>query len=167
MLVNGKKIFGIIAIIILIVNLTGCSVKKQNIQTNKQVPNANTQKTDNDITENNELPVLLTTIDDTKNSKEIIFTNGYKSGLVEDGTCYIIAELGALKSDPKQGAAIIKTINKDGTKILNEKVLLTPEKHGSIKADGIGADSFGMSVTAEDGYKWILNVCDGFRITSQ
>jgi len=151
--------------IALIVSLTGCSVKKQDLKTSSQVPDINTPKADDTIKENNELPILLSTIDDAKNSKEITFTNGYKSNLMPEGERYYIVEAGALKSDPKQGVAIIKTTNKDGTKILKEEKLLTPGKHGSIKIDGINA--FNMGVTAEDGYKWILNVYDGFRIIPQ
>ncbi|MDV3427283.1 MAG: hypothetical protein LIR50_09375 [Bacillota bacterium] len=118
------------------------------------------------LTENNDLPILLPTIDDVENSKEITFTNGYRSNLITEGeSYYIIIEVGALKSNPKQGVAIIKTINKDGTKILKEEKLLTPEKHGSIKIDGINA--FNMGITAKDGYKWILNVFDGFRTIPQ
>ena len=116
------------------------------------------------LPENNELPILLPTINDIKNSEEIVFTNGYKSNMAEDET-YIIVEVGALKNNPKQGAAIIKTTNKDGTKILKEEKLLTPEKHGPIKINGINA--YNMDVTAEDGYKWILNVYDGFRQVPQ
>jgi|GEM_PF-3642510 len=115
---------------------------------------------DKKLIENNNLPIELPSIDDVKNSKDIVFTNGYKSGVNQDGT-YIIAELGALKADPKQGIVVIKTINKDGMKILNEQKLLTPEKHGTIKVDGINA--FNLGAKAADGYSWILNVSDGFR----
>ncbi|MFA6939568.1 MAG: hypothetical protein WCQ54_01085 [Clostridiaceae bacterium] len=163
LLMKSNSIF--LVVIALIVSLTGCSVNKQNLKASNQVPNTNTPKVDNTIKENNELPILLSTIDDAKNGKEIIFTNGYKSNLMPEGEKYYIVEAGALKSDPKQGLAIIKTTNKDGTKILTEKKLLTPQKHGSIKIDGINA--FNMDVTAKDGYKWMLNVYDGFRIIPQ
>lgn len=163
LIMKSNSIF--LVMITLIVSLTGCSVNKQNLQANKQILNTNTKKTDNEIAENNELPILLPTINDAKNSKEIIFTNGYKSNLIPEDQSYIIVEVGALKNDSKQGVAIIKTTNKDGTKILSEKKILTPEKHGSIKIDEINA--FNMGVTAKDGYKWILNVFDGFRAIPQ
>ncbi|MDF2519693.1 MAG: hypothetical protein K0R84_321 [Clostridia bacterium] len=142
-------------IIVVIVSLTGCTADKQDSKASIPAPAV-------DIGNNN-LPALLPTIDDAEYSEEIAFTNGYKSNLIEDER-YIIVEAGALKNDPKQGVAIIKTINKDGT-IIKEEKLLTPEKHGSIKIDSINA--FNMEVTAEDGFKWILNVYDGFRTKAQ
>lgn len=153
-----------LVLIIVIVSLTGCSSNTQDLKASNPVSTASTQKANNTSTENNKLPVLLPTIDDAKNSKDITFTNGYKSDLVENEKYYIV-EVGALESDPKQGVAIIKSISKDATKTIKEDKLLTPEKHGSIKIDSINA--FNMGVTAEDGFKWILNVFDGFRSEAQ
>lgn len=111
-----------------------------------------------------ELPSLLSQIDDIQNSKDIDFTNGWKSNLIENER-YIIVEVGSIKSDSKQGVAIVKNVSKDGSKVISEKKYLTPEKHGSIKIDSFNA--YNLGITAEDGYKLILNTFDGFRIVVQ
>jgi len=67
----------------------------------------------------------------------------------------------SLKSDSKQGVAIVKSVNKDGKKVIEEKKYLTPEKHGAIKVDSFNA--FNLIVKAEDGYIWIFNPFDGIR----
>lgn len=97
-------------------------------------------------------------------NKDINFTNGWKSDLIE-GERFIIVEFGSLKSDSKQGVAIVSEQSKDNGKIIYKNKYLTPSKHGTIKVENFNA--FNLGVTAEDGYKWIFNVFDGFREISQ
>lgn len=153
-------------LIVIIMSLTGCSSNTQDLKASNPVSTVSTQKGDETSAEINKLPALLPTIDDTKNSEDITFTNGYKSEMVENEKYYIV-EVGASKSDPKQGVAIIKSISKDGTKTIKEDKILTPEKHGSIKIDSNSINDFNMRVMAEDGFTWILNVFDGFRSETQ
>ena len=96
--------------------------------------------------------------------KNIEFTNGWKSELIEDER-FIIVQVGSLKSDSKQGVAIVGKQGKDSDKIVIEKKFLTPSKHGAIKIEDFNA--FNLSVVAQDGYKWIFNVFDGFREITQ
>lgn len=118
------------------------------------------QSVSDDISE----PSLLTQIDDPQNSKDINFTNGYQSNIVEN-EYYYVAELGSLKKDSKQGIAVIKKMSIKDNKIIKEERLLTPEKHGAISTTVYNA--FNISVKTDDGYEWILNIFDGFRTVVQ
>jgi beta-lactamase regulating signal transducer with metallopeptidase domain len=64
---------------------------------------------------------------------------------------------GALKSDPKQGVAVV--IWNSGA---STQRYLTPEKHGAITSTGNGAKDDVIGVVAEDGYTWIFNMYNGF-----
>lgn len=98
---------------------------------------------------------------------DIEFTNGWRSPLVdadENGAVgkYIIVQAGSLKSDPKQGVAVVCHQNKDSDQYIIDEKFLTPGKHGAIKIKSPGAKDFTMSVVAEDGYEWILNIYNGY-----
>lgn len=149
--------FSIVSIIII-----GCVV----LIIEKGMPNNSTSTSSNNEQYNltSELPSLLFQIDDIQNSKDIDFTNGWKSNLIENER-YIIVEVGSLKSDSKQGVAIVKSVSKDGNKVISEKKYLTPEKYGAIKIDSFNA--YNLGITAEDGYELILNTFDGFRTVVQ
>lgn len=67
---------------------------------------------------------------------------------------------GSLKNDPQQGVAVV--IPTGDQKDKNEQKVLTPEKHGAIKAESLGAKASILDVVAEDGYRWIFNVYNGF-----
>lgn len=67
---------------------------------------------------------------------------------------------GSLKDDPQQGVAVVIPTGDQENK--NEQKILTPEKHGAIKAESLGAKASILDVIAEDGYKWIFNVYNGF-----
>jgi beta-lactamase regulating signal transducer with metallopeptidase domain len=67
---------------------------------------------------------------------------------------------GSLKDDPQQGVAVVIPTGDQVDK--REERVLTPERHGAIKADSPGAKSSILDVVAEDGYKWIFNVYNGF-----
>ena len=67
---------------------------------------------------------------------------------------------GSLKDDPQQGVAVV--IPTGDQKDKNEQNVLTPEKHGAIKAESLGAKASILDVVAEDGYRWIFNVYNGF-----
>jgi hypothetical protein len=93
------------------------------------------------------------------------FTNGWRSSLVapdENGGKYIIVQVGSLKSDPEQGVAVVCHQNKDSEQYVIDDTFLTPTKHGAIKIESLGAKDFTMSVVADDGYKWIFNIYNGF-----
>ncbi len=102
-----------------------------------------------------------------KINKDVEFTNGWKSSLVDmdkkdAGGKYWFVQVGSLKSDPRQGIAIVFHRDKDSNKDVVDKEFLTPSKHGAIKIESPGAKDFTMSVVAEDGYKWIFNIYNGF-----
>jgi len=67
---------------------------------------------------------------------------------------------GSMKSDPQQGIAVVIPTGDQSDK--SEHRVLTPSKHGAIKADSLGAKASILDVVAEDGYKWIFNVYNGF-----
>lgn len=67
---------------------------------------------------------------------------------------------GSLKDDPQQGVAVVIPTGDQVDE--REERVLTPERHGAIKADSLGAKSSILDVVAEDGYKWIFNVYNGF-----
>jgi hypothetical protein len=67
---------------------------------------------------------------------------------------------GSLKSDPQQGIAVVIPTGEQSDK--SEHRVLTPSKHGAIKGDSLGAKASMLDVVAEDGYKWIFNVYNGF-----
>jgi len=101
---------------------------------------------------------------DNQLDKDIEFTNGWKSELIEDER-FIIVQVGSLKSDSKQRVAVVGKQSKDSDKSVIEKKFLTPSEHGAIKIEDFNA--FNLSVVAQDGHKWIFNVFDGFREISQ
>ena len=111
-------------------------------------------------------PTILSKIDDPINSKNVLFTNGWRSeNSIADGKDYMILEAGVLKSNLEQGVVIVKTMSDDGSITVNEKIILTPNKYGIVKAEnGNGNNIF---IVAKNGYKWIFNVFDGFRIIPQ
>ncbi len=71
---------------------------------------------------------------------------------------YFFVVFGYLKSDPKQGAALV--INTYGN-AANQKYL-TPEKHGAVKAIVPGETETAVGVASEDGYQWDFNAGEGF-----
>lgn len=102
---------------------------------------------------------IFESVKDLINSKDVAFTNGWRSELIEEGR-YIV-EFGSLKNDPKQGIVIVKRQNRDSGKFISEKRYLTPSKHGAIKIKDFNA--FNLGVVAADGYQWIFNLWDRFR----
>lgn len=112
-------------------------------------------------------PSVPTIFEDVNNQldRDVEFTNGWRSPLVEpdvNGGKYIIVQVGSLKSDPEQGVAVVCHQNKDSTQYVIDDTFLTSTKHGAIKIESLGAKGFNMSVVADDGYKWIFNVYNGF-----
>ncbi|MHB8061059.1 MAG: M56 family metallopeptidase [Ruminiclostridium sp.] len=98
---------------------------------------------------------------------DVEFTNGWRSPLVDldengEGGKFIIVQVGSLKSDPEQGVAVVCHQNKDSEEYVIDKQFLTPSKHGAIKIESLGAKDFTMTVIAEDEYKWIFNIYNGF-----
>lgn len=68
---------------------------------------------------------------------------------------------GSLKDDPQQGVAVVIPTGDQEDK--NVQKILTPEKHGAIKAESLGAKASILDVVAEDGYRWVFNVYNGFE----
>ncbi len=72
---------------------------------------------------------------------------------------------GSLKSDPKQGVAVVLWNGKSSN--AEPKRYLTPEKHGAIKADvsntAKSAKEDVFHVAATDGYTWLFNLYNGFE----
>jgi hypothetical protein len=98
---------------------------------------------------------------------DVEFTNGWRSPLVDldekgKGGKFIIVQFGSLKNDREQGIAVVCHQNKDSEQYVIDDQFLTPSKHGAIKIENLGAKDFNMSVVAEDGYKWIFNIYNGF-----
>ena len=98
--------------------------------------------------------------------RDVEFTNGWRSPLVdadENGGKYIIVQVGSLKSDPEQGVAVVCHQSKDSEQYVIDDKFLTPNKHGAIIIESLGAKDFNMSVVAADGYKWIFDIYNGFQ----
>lgn len=111
---------------------------------------------------------IFETVNDQLNI-DVKFTNGWRSSLVspdENGGKYIIVQVGSLKSDPEQGVAVVAHQNKDNKQYVVDDTFLTPTKHGAINIESPGAKDFTMSVVADDGYKWIFNIYNGFSDNS-
>lgn len=126
-------------------------------------------KAQNDATGSNAGDTTSVIFEDvnTQLDMDVEFTNGWRSPLVDPnengaGGKSIIAQVGALKSDPEQGVAVVCHQNKDSDQYVIDEQFLTPSKHGAIKIESLGAKDFTMSVVAEDGYKWIFNIYNGF-----
>ena len=72
---------------------------------------------------------------------------------------------GSLKSNPKQGVAVVIWNNKNSN--AKPTRYLTPGKHGAIKADvtdtAKNAKKDVFTVVAEDGYTWLFNLYNGFE----
>lgn len=111
------------------------------------------------INASDEKPVIFENVN-SQLDKDIKFTNGWKSELIE-GERFIIVQVGSLKADPAQGVAFVGQQSKDGNKFVTGGKILTPSKHGTIKIKNF--NSFNLGVVAEDGYEWIFNVFDGFH----
>ena len=92
---------------------------------------------------------------------DVVVANGWESAKAEGNRT--VALLGALKSDPEQGVAVVLSIDpEDEGKILDRTRVLTPEKHGAIRVTTLGAKDFDMTAVAADGYYWTFNVYNGF-----
>lgn len=117
------------------------------------------------VSTDSDKPAIFETVNDQLNA-DVEFTNGWRSALVEpdeNGGKYIIVQVGSLKSDPEQGVAVVCHQNKGSEQYVIDDQFLTPSKRGAIKIESLGAKDFNMSVAAEDGYKWIFDVYNGFQ----
>ena len=109
-------------------------------------------------------PGIFESTNDQLDNNDIEFTSGWRSELIE-GDRFIVVQVGSLKSDLKQGVAIVWEQNRNSGRFMSEKKYLTPSKHGAIKITDFNA--FNLSVVADDGHAWIFNVFDGFREVTQ
>ncbi len=71
-------------------------------------------------------------------------------------------QVDSLKSDLEQGLAVVAHQDKDSEQYVIDDTFLTPTKHGAIKIESLGAKDFTMTVVADDVYKWIFNIYNGF-----
>jgi len=88
-------------------------------------------------------------------------TNGWKVEF-EDKT--LVVEAGCLTTDPKQGIIFVKTLSNSGEE-LSQKQYNTPAKRGPVTITDY--NGFNLTIMAADGYKWIFNPYDGFRMIPQ
>ena len=74
------------------------------------------------------------------------------------------AVFGSLKSDPRQGVAVVFPYQEGSRSAGSAKKFLTPEKHGAVRAEkgSLGAKASVCGVAADDGYEWVFNVFNGF-----
>ena len=148
-----KAGFVILCVVLVAIIGTGVALAATNAVTNKDTADSK--------------PDIIENVNDQLD-RDVEFTNGWRSALVEpdeNGRKYIIVQVGSLKSDPEQGIAVVCHQSKDSEQYVIDDQFLTPSKHGAIKIESLGAKNFNMSVVAEDGYKWIFDIYNGFTIS--
>jgi hypothetical protein len=121
-----------------------------NVNDKKEIDTANT------------LPKIITTVNSKwkEKYKDINIINEWISAQLESDRYIMLC--GSLKNDSRQGVAVVIHTNRDGSKILDQKRFMSPEKHGALKVYEIGAKDFTMSLADEDGLEWYFNVFNGF-----
>ncbi len=168
----GKKHRGIAAFCAILIgaasvgSLVACDGSNMNLQVSSVPPKSSASSDVTSVVEST-VSSKPNSVKEEKPTSSSVTTAYHDVNVTSQTKCgsYGTVFCGSLKSDPKQGVAVV-VWNKQNSNAVPQHYL-TPQKHGAIKSDVTNTDKSAkedvFSVTAEDGYTWLFNLYNGFE----